>query len=179
MGFDNGVMVANNVDFRGTKPVAAQVTLNGQLMIGSTAAPNIRTGTLTAGGGIVITNGAGSITVAASGGMVTSWTDVTGATQALALNSGYFTDRGAGVVYTLPATAVLGDLIIIDGKLGITSIAQNAGQSIRMASAISTVGVGGSVVGTNVGDCISLRCSTAGTSTVWIAENFNGNWTVT
>lgn len=111
--------------------------------------------------------------------IIGKWTDVTGATQTLAVGNGYFTDRGGGVTYTLPATAALGDLIIINGKLGLTSIAQNANQAIRVASAISTTGVGGSVVGTNVGDCIHLRCSTAGASTIWIAEAFVGNWTVT
>lgn len=107
------------------------------------------------------------------------WTDVTTATQALSVNNGYFTDRSAGVTYTLPATATLGDVIKIDGKLGITTVAQNANQAIRMSGSISTTGVGGSIVGTNVGDCVTLRCSTAGASTIWIAENFVGSWTVT
>ncbi len=112
-----------------------------------------------------------------SGGM--PWTDVTASTQALSVQNGYITDRGAGVTYTLPATASLGDEIKIDGKLGLTTIAQNANQAIRMSSALSTTGVSGSVAGTNVGDCITLRCTTAGASTIWIAENFVGNWTVT
>lgn len=114
-----------------------------------------------------------------SGSISTTWTDVTGATQALAVGNGYITDRGGGVTYTLPATASLGDSIKIVGKLGITSIAQNANQAIRVSSAISTTGVGGSVVGTDVGDCITLRCTTGGASTIWIAENFVGSWTVT
>lgn len=107
-----------------------------------------------------------------------TWTDVTGATQALSVSNGYFTNRGAGVTYTLPATAALGDCIKIDGKLGITTIAQNANQSIRFSSLTSTVGVGGTLVGTNLGDCITLRCSTAGASTVWVVENSMGNWNV-
>lgn len=106
------------------------------------------------------------------------WTDVTSATQTLAVNNGYFTDRGAGVTYTLPATASLGDCIKIDGKLGLATVAQNANQAIRVGSLISTTGVGGSIVSTNVGDCITLRCSTAGASTIWIAETIVGNWTV-
>ena len=150
---------------------------NGQLLIGSTGVDPVLA-TLTAGSGVSIVNGAGSITLSvATSGM--TWTDVTGATQALAVNNGYFTDRGGGVTYTLPATAVLGDIIKIDGKLGLTTIAQNANQSIRFSSTITTVGVGGSAVGTNLGDCVTLRCSTAGASTVWIAENFVGNWTIT
>jgi len=175
-----GLTAANSASLVSTSagvPVWSSTMTNGQVIIGSTGATPTAA-SLTAGAGIAITNAAGSITIAASGGIVTTWTDVTGATQALAVNNGYFTDRGAGVTYTLPATAALGDLIIIDGKLGLTTIAQNAGQSIRFSSAITTVGVTGSAVGTNLGDCVSLRCSTAGASTVWIAENFNGNWTI-
>lgn len=118
----------------------------------------------------------GFVTIA-TGGM--PWTDVTGATQALSVQNGYITDRGGGVTYTLPSTAVLGDIIKIDGKLGLTTIAQNANQAIRMGSSISTTGVGGSVAGTNLGDCITLRCTTSGASTIWIAENWVGSWTVT
>lgn len=158
-------------------PALTALAVDGQLMIGSTAgAP--AAATLTAGSGVTITNGSNSITIAVTGaGFV--WTDVTGATQTLAVENGYVTDRGGGVTYTLPASASLGDEIIIVGKLGLTTIAQNANQSIRMSSSISTVGVGGSVVGTNVGDCITLTCTTSGASTVWIASSFVGSWTIT
>lgn len=67
-GFDNDTMYADNVDFSGSATPAPTVTLNGQLLIGSTAAPNIRVATLTAGANITITNGAGSIMIAATGG---------------------------------------------------------------------------------------------------------------
>src|ERR1700680_5103402 len=43
------IVYADNVDFTGTPlgGVTRQVTTNGQLLIGSTTAPNIRTGTIT------------------------------------------------------------------------------------------------------------------------------------
>ncbi len=107
-----------------------------------------------------------------------AWVDVTTATQNLSVQTGYVTDH-TNVTYTLPATANLGDQIRIVGKLGITTIAQNANQQIVMSSASSTVGVGGSVAGTNVGDCVWLVCITAGASTIWRGESFVGNWTVT
>jgi hypothetical protein len=107
------------------------------------------------------------------------WTDVTTATQFIAIaNAGFVTDH-ADVAYQLPVTANLGDTIIIVGKLGISTITQNAGQQILIGSASSTVGIGGSVNGTNVGDCITLICITAGANTVWRASSFVGNWTVT
>ena len=64
-GFDNDVVYANNVDFSGGSPVSGKVTTDGQLLIGATASPNIRVGTLTApAAGVTITGGAGSITFA-------------------------------------------------------------------------------------------------------------------
>lgn len=175
-----GLATANNgVLTTGTSgiPVITALASNGQLIIGSgSGAP--AAATLTAGTGITITNAANSITIAATNPSGFPWTDVTGATQTLAVNNGYITDH-TNVTYTLPASAALGDTIKIVGKLGITTIAQNANQQIDMSSASSTVGVGGSVAGTNVGDCIELICITSGASTVWRAASWVGNWTVT
>lgn len=157
-------------------PVLTAIATDGQIIIGSTAGVPAAA-TLTAGVGISITNAGNSITVAAVGGGI-GWTDVTGSTQTLVAENGYITDRGAGVTYTLPASGTLGDVIIIVGKLGLATIAQNANQQILISSASSTVGVGGSVVATNVGDCIHLICITSGASTVWRANSSMGNWTV-
>ena len=64
-GFNNGVVWADNVRFDGTGYPGA-VTTDGQLLIGSTASPNIRVGTITAtaGTGVGVTAGAGSLVVA-------------------------------------------------------------------------------------------------------------------
>lgn len=56
-------MWADNVRFDGTGYPGA-ITTNGQLLIGSTASPNIRVGSITAGSNIAITPGAGTITTA-------------------------------------------------------------------------------------------------------------------
>lgn len=127
-------------------------------------------------GSIVLCSTSGQL--GTSNAIISTWTDVTGATQTLVVGNGYATDRGGGVTYTLPATAAFGDEIKIVGKLGLTTIAQNANQAIRFGSSITTTGVGGSATGTNVGDCVSLRCITGGTSTIWIAESFVGNFTI-
>lgn len=157
-------------------PVLTAIATDGQIIIGSTVG-SPAAATITAGTGISVTNASNSITIAVTGAGF-AWTDVTSATQTLAVANGYITDRGGGVVYTLPATASLGDEIIILGKLGLTTIAQNANQSIRLGSSISTVGVGGSFTGTNLGDCITLSCTTLGASTVWAAQSSVGNWAV-
>jgi len=127
---------------------------------------------------VTINTSTGQLGSTSASGFITAWTDVTGATQTLAVNNGYFTDRSGGVTYTLPATATLGDNIRIDGKLGLATVAQNANQAIRLGSSLTTTGVTGSLTATNVGDCLSLRCSTAGASTIWVVESSMGNWTV-
>ncbi len=70
-GFASGsVLFCHNVDFTGTSEVSgtAKVIADGQLLIGATATPNIRVSTLTAGAGVTITNGPGSITIGLAGG---------------------------------------------------------------------------------------------------------------
>jgi len=79
-GFDNEVLYANNVDFSGGFPVTGKVVADGQLLIGSTATPNIKVGTLASSNGtITITNGSGTIDLVASG---------TGVAQTLTGNAG-------------------------------------------------------------------------------------------
>lgn len=133
-----------------------------------------------AGSGISVTNGsgvAGNPTIAVTTGGLT-WTDAVGATQALATNNGYVTDHAVAVAYTLPASGNLGDVIWIVGKLGSWSVAQNANQQILVGSSSSTIGVGGSIASTNVGDSVVLVCVTAGASTVWRAASVVGNLTI-
>ncbi len=131
------------------------------------------------GGGGIQTSGSGAtLTIAVSGGGFT-WVDATSATQALAVQTGYVTDRGGGVTYTLPATAVLGDTIKIVGKLGLATITPNANQQILIGSASGAVGVTGTAASNNVGDCLELICITAGASTVWRADSVVGTWTLT
>jgi len=150
---------------------------DGKVLIASTAFPYIRANFLTAGTGVSIANGAGTIELSVSSGGF-SWTDATSATYTLAAQNGYVTNRGGGVTYTLPASGTLGDVIKIVGKAGLATIAQNAGQQICFGNDASTAGVGGSIVATDAGDCVSLRCITAGANTVWRVENSMGNWTI-
>jgi len=112
-----------------------------------------------------------------SGGF--AWTDATGATQALVAQNGYITDRGGGVTYTLPASGTLGDTIKIVGKLGIATITPNANQQILIGSSSGAVGVTGTAVANNVGDCIELICITSGASCVFRADSVVGTWTLT
>lgn len=105
--------------------------------------------------------------------------DVTGSTQAMAVQTRYLTDNAGGVTYTLPATASLGDTMKVSGKLGISTITPNSGQQIVIGSVAGTVGATGTCVSTNVGDCITLVAIVSGSNTVWRAETFVGNWAQT
>lgn len=62
------IMYTDNVDFTGSATPSATVTANGQLLIGSAVAPHLRVNTLTAGPGISIVNGEGTILISSSGG---------------------------------------------------------------------------------------------------------------
>lgn len=69
-GIENDVLVAKNVnfDYTAVPPHNGIVTADGQLLIGSTTNPNIAivANTLTAGTGITVTNGPGTITIAST-----------------------------------------------------------------------------------------------------------------
>ncbi len=141
-------------------PAMSGAMTNGQLIVGSTGAIPVRA-TLTAGVGISITNGAGTITVAGTGGGL-GWTEVTGTTQAMAVDSGYIASNGSQVVLTLPSTAALGTIVSVVGKgAGGWSIHQNASQNIQVGSSSTTAGVGGTLTSTNRFDSIQLVCTTA------------------
>jgi hypothetical protein len=163
-GFSNDTMHAINVDFTGNAHVQPQVTANGQLLIGSTAAPYIRVGTLTPGAGIGILNGSGTITISAlTAGF--AWNEVTSATNpnSIVKENGYI-PKGAGVVtFVLPATAAQGDCFKIAGYGNLWTLTQNALQSISLGAQTSAVGVLGRVSASQVRDTIELVCVTANT----------------
>jgi len=157
-GFNNGVMYANNVRFDGAS-YPGEVTADGQLLIGSTAAPNIKVGTLTPGAGISITNGSGSISIASTSGGF-SWHEITSATNpnSLVAQNGYIA-KGAGVVtFVLPASAAVGDTIKIAGYGNLWTLTQNALQSITLGAQMTTIGVGGSITATQVRDSLEMVC---------------------
>jgi|SRR5271166_94171 len=174
-----GLTTANSAVLTTTSSGIPQLTTlatDGQLIIGSTAgAP--AAATLSAGTGITITNASNSITISSSSSGF-SWTDVTGATQTIAAENGYITDRGGGVTYTLPASGSLGDTFIIVGKSGIATITPLALQQLLIGSVSGTAGITGTAVSNNAGDCITFVCTTSGSSTVWRATSVVGNWTL-
>lgn len=100
---------------------------NGQLLIGNSTGNTLTKATLTAGSGVTITNGAGSITIAATGGGTGTVTSVsgTGTVNGITL-TGTVTSSGSltlgGTLTGVDLTsAVTGTLPVANGGTGITS----------------------------------------------------------
>ena len=162
----------------GTSAVSPIVLTNGELLIGSTGADPVGA-TITAGSGISVTNGAGTITIANTGPAAFTWSTVTGSTQAITANNGYVSNDGATLVtFTLPAvlSTNLGDTFIIVGLgSGGWVLDQNASQLIHFGNVVTTTGTGGSLASSNQYDSISVTCIV--TNTTWSVLEAVGNIT--
>lgn len=155
---NSSMIVTSNA---GVASMTASMT-DGQIIVGTTSGTPAPA-TITAGTGISVTNGAGSITIAATSSDP-SWSVIT-ASQSAVANGGYITNSGSLVTITLPATAAVGSTISIAGMgAGGWLVAQNALQSIRVGSAVSTVGTGGSIASANQYDSMELVCIVANTT---------------
>lgn len=99
-GFFNDVMVADNVNFLTDGTTDATVTTNGQLLIGSTALPNIQVGTITSPlGTVTIGYSSPNITIDLAGGSVgaDSFAVQTGTSPVVPTGAGLVTINGAVV----------------------------------------------------------------------------------
>lgn len=177
-GTFSGVTVTNHALLVGaaSNGITSLALTNGQLAIGSTGA-DPSAATLSAGTGVSITNGAGSITINAAGGGLT-WTVVTGTTQSMAVNSGYIANNAGVVTATLPATSAVGDVVAITGINNATGwkIAQNAGNQIFFGTSSTTAGAGGYLQSTAIRDAVTLVCTS--TNANWQVISSIGNLTV-
>jgi hypothetical protein len=168
-GFDNEVVYASNVDFTGNTTVTGQFTTDGQLLIGSTIAPNIRVSTLTGGSGISIVPGPGTITLSVSGSSVgqTITGDSGGALSPTSGNfnifgSGSITTAGSGSTLTTQLTGLTNHAVLVGaGTSTITKVGPSAstGQVLQNNAAAdpsystatypSTAGTSGNVLTSN------------------------------
>lgn len=167
---DETIMFADNASFNGDER-SGKLTLNGQLWIGSTASPHVVKGTITAGSGITVTNGSGTIQISASGGSgLPTWTDQ-GSNTTLAVNNAYFAT--AAVTLTLPAAPVQGDTVWVYVDTASTVVVTaNTGQFIRDGVDLSSSA--GTATNTFRGDCLQLFYRTA--DTTWMSIAGFGNW---
>ncbi len=120
--------------------------------------------TLTAGSGITISQSGNTINISSAATGLT-WNSVGSTTVSMVTNNGYYVAEASATVLTLPTTASFGDTLIVIGTgAGGWTIAQNALQNIRVGSAITTTGTGGSLASTNRYDALELTCVVANTS---------------
>ncbi len=170
-GFDNNTVYADNVDFRGVQPVVGQMTTNGQLLIGSTAAPNIRVGSLaSAGGTITITTGAGTINLeaAGAGSNIQTITGNSGGSQSPSSNNfnvvgtGSITTVGTAATETIQLTGLTNHALLVGAgtatitKLGLGTagqVLQSGGASadpvFSTATYPATAGTNGNIIQSN------------------------------
>lgn len=163
-------MALNNAINSGTIPLIPEfggtgtnaVPANGQIPIGD--GTNYVAASITAGTGITITPGAGSLVIAAVGGGNLSWSTIAGTTQAAAVNSAYIVGNAAQTTITLPVTAAAGSIVAVQG-LGAAGwiIQANAGQTVHIGQ--TPTPSGGSVTSANNFDAIELVCLV--TDTTW------------
>lgn len=102
--------------------------------------------------------------------------NVTGTSQALVGNKKYHANNAGLVTFTLPATAAIGEEILIVGVgAGGWTVTCGTGQTLILGNKSSTTGIGGSLSSTNRRDCIRLSCVAADTD--WQVTASIGNIT--
>lgn len=137
-GFDNDVVYAANVDFSGASPVTGQVTTNGQMLIGATASPNIRVGTITStGGSITVTTGAGTLNLEAGAATPLSFPTDSG-TATPAANALTVSGQLAGttpVVFTIGS----GSTIDVEDRTWVSSLVVDPSATVGLRGTFTTV----------------------------------------
>lgn len=148
---NSAVLVTNSTGV----PAYSGTMTNGQLIIGSTGGTPTAA-TITAGTGITVTNGAHTITIAAT--QEGNWVDQNSSTANLAAGTNYVCDNGASLItFTLPVSPTLGDTFkIVGNSAGGWKVAQNASQIQWVGSSASTTGTSGFIASTLASDCVTI-----------------------
>ena len=169
VNLDSPVLQANG----GTGVTSAT---DGQFLIGNTATGGFSLAQLTAGTGISIANGNGSVELSVTSAIFT-WTEVTGTSQSMVAANGYIANNAGLVTLTLPLNASLGDRVRVVGKgAGLFKIGQNAGQTINYVASTTTAGAGGSLTAIEQFASLEIICTT--TDSGWTVLSSTGNFTV-
>lgn len=108
---------------------------------------------------------------ATGGGGGMTWTEVTGTSQAISVNSGYIANNASQVAFPLPTSCAVGDRFIVKGKgAGGWRITQAAGQQIIWEEGgvagldNTTAGTSGYIESTDDHDAVELICTVANTT---------------
>jgi hypothetical protein len=91
-----------------------------------------------------------------------AYTVISGTTQTISKTTNYLANNAAQVVFSLPASSVVGDYFSVVGKgAGGWKIAQLASQQIHMGASNTTIGTGGSLSSNSIRDAVRLVCTVA------------------
>lgn len=134
-------------------------------------------GSVGTSGQVLTSTGAGSLpTFQAAAAVLIPWTEVTGTTQAAAVNNAYIANNAGLVTVTLPATAALGSIVHVVGKgAGLWRLTANTGQTVKFGD--QTTSTAGTITSTNQYDAVQVVCITA--DTTWACTGVSqGNLTV-
>lgn len=110
------------------------------------------------------------------GGGVAAWIDSTTGPVNMVAGNGYFSnDPANSLTFNLPTTAAVGTILEITNLQAAENftLAQAAGQSVQFGSVATTVGVGGSITSTAIGDSLRMVCTVA--DTTWQVLSSMGN----
>lgn len=118
---DETILFVDNASFDGTER-GGKLTTNGQLWIGSTAAPHVKKGNITSvGGTIAVTNNSGNINLETSG-MLFAYTNVTSAMSPYTvLTTDYYisvNSSGGAVTLNFPNAPVANRTWVIKDRTG-------------------------------------------------------------
>ena len=155
-GFERDILVCDNVNFDPTsiKPHTGIITLNGQLMIGSTGSPYIRAGFISSpDSSVLVTNGPGTIKLQAGGTIATTYVTDAGNTQPV---SNSLTIIGAGGATT--AAGPPGTIIITAGG-GSTTFTTDAGSTTPLAGVLTIIGAGTTTTASGPAGTITITSS--------------------
>lgn len=151
---------------------------NGQIIVGATGAAPLWV-TPVSGDGSITFNPPGfaantfDIRVTNPAGLI--WQTIT-VNPATAVNHGYNCNGAGPLTIQLPAVSAVGDIIEVTAvNANGWIITQQAGQQIIFTTATTTLGVGGSLASTNIGDCVALECWSASPNSKWIVKSSAGN----
>jgi hypothetical protein len=121
---------------------------NGQLLIGNTTGNTLTKATLTAGSGVAITNGTGSITVAVDGTVVT--TAQTGTVTSTMIADGTIVDADVNASAAIAGTKISPNFgsqaISTNGSIDALSLASFSNLMIAFATRAASIGIPGELL---------------------------------
>ena len=134
---------------------------------------------ITAGNGVVVTTGAGSVTVEVASGGFTP-VPVSGTSQAMLSEQMYIANSASLTTFTLPITSAVGDVIKILGSAlnsGGWKVTYTTGQIIWGPAGSSTITTGNAASAAAAAQAVTLTCVVA--NTTWVITGNSGTITLT